>query len=225
MHLKKKVRVFVKESWKYEERARRLSLTVFQPQTKRGRQRIYRESKISLGFDWWNRNTRYAKKMHINFFCKKNNKSNKLQCLVVCFLEKNENLMKPLNSETPQKKICLNVIRRMKMVYDQSSPISWLKRKPVTEQTSLSTAHTYPPMSSDLHHIMCTYIFTLFLYGSNSIHKTETHEYPPMSSDLHHITHIYFLFSFVWLLFKWTKQKHTELSIWLFLLMRFGLGT
>ena len=82
MHLKKKVRVFVKESWKYEERARRLSLTVFQPQTKRGRQRIYRKSKISLGFDWWNRNTRYAKKMHINFLCKKNNKSNKLQCLV-----------------------------------------------------------------------------------------------------------------------------------------------
>ena len=103
MHLKKKVRVFVKESWKYEERARRLSLTVFQPQTKRGRQRIYRKSKISLGFDWWNRNTRYAKKMHINFFCKKNNKSNKLQCLVVCFLENDEDLMKSLNSDTSQK--------------------------------------------------------------------------------------------------------------------------
>ena len=215
MHLKKKVRVFVKESWKYEKRVRRLSLTVFQPQTKRGRQRIYRESKISLhvivsftnsfwvfldvikvGFRLMCRNTRYAKKMQINFFCKKNNKSNKLQCLVVCFLEKDENLMKPLNSETPQKKICLNVIRRMKMVYDQCPPISWLKRKPVTEQTSLSTAHTYPPMSSDLHHIMCTYFFILFLYGSNSIHKTETHEYPPMSSDLHHImcTYIFILF-------------------------------
>ena len=93
------------------------------------------------------------------------------------------------------------------MVYDQCPPISWLKRKPVTEQTSLSTAHTYPPMSSDLHHIMCTYIFILFLYGSNSIHKTETHEYPPMSSDMHHITHIYFFIFFCKVIIQMDKTE------------------
>ena len=139
------------------------------------------------------RNTRYAKKMQTNFFCKKNNKSNKPQYLVSCFI------IKSLISDTTKKEICLNGLWRMKMVYDQCSPISWLKRKPVTEQTSLSTAHTHPPMSSDLRHIKCTYIFILFLYGSNS-NSQNRYTRIPIHVFGHHITHIYFFyFLFVWL--------------------------
>ena len=119
---------------------------------------------IKVGFRLMCRNTRYAKKMQINFFCKKNNKSNKLQCLVVCFIENDENLMKSLNSETPQKRFVSMLYEEWRCYMTNARPSAdWrgspsLNKLRYRQRTHTKPTHVFGPAP---YHV---YLYFYFIF-------------------------------------------------------------
>ena len=136
--------------------------------------------------------------MHINFFCKKNNKSNKLQCLVVCFLENDEDLMKSLNSDTSQKIFVSMLYEEWKWYMTNARPSAdWRGSPSLNKLRYRQRTHTHPCLRTCT--ILCVLIFLLYfcmvLIQYTKQKHMNTHPCLRTCTILHIII---FLFSFVW---------------------------